>query len=139
MGASAQSQGRLCTICGARSSTGAGFLQVLRFPLPILIPQNAPYTTNTINQGWYHRSTSGCHTKWTRSHPISLIKEKKLKHENLEEEGRVFTSYWWLLLVAWTQQHSSTSRNKQPSTEPEKDYKNEINSQHLSSYYWQKE
>jgi hypothetical protein len=29
-------------ICGRQSGTGAGFLRVLRFPLPILIPPTAP-------------------------------------------------------------------------------------------------
>jgi hypothetical protein len=37
-----------------QSGTGAGFLQVFRFPLPILIPPNAPYSslirTGTIGQ-----------------------------------------------------------------------------------------
>jgi hypothetical protein len=31
-----------CGICGGRSGTVAGFLRVLLFPLPILIPTNAP-------------------------------------------------------------------------------------------------
>jgi hypothetical protein len=37
-----QSQVRSCGICGGQSVTGAGFLRVLRFPLPILIPPTAP-------------------------------------------------------------------------------------------------
>jgi hypothetical protein len=37
-----RSQIRACGICGGQSGTGAGFLRVLRFPLPILIPPTAP-------------------------------------------------------------------------------------------------
>jgi hypothetical protein len=33
---------RSCGICGGQSGTGAGFLQVLRFPLPIIIAPNSP-------------------------------------------------------------------------------------------------
>jgi hypothetical protein len=29
-------------ICGGQSGAGAGFLRVLRFPLPIFIPPNSP-------------------------------------------------------------------------------------------------
>jgi hypothetical protein len=36
--AQVRSQVRSCKICGGQSGTGAGFLRVLRFPLPILIP-----------------------------------------------------------------------------------------------------
>jgi hypothetical protein len=31
-------------ICGGQSSTGVGFLRVLRFPLPILIPPVDPHS-----------------------------------------------------------------------------------------------
>jgi hypothetical protein len=44
---------RSCGICGRRSGTGAGFLQVFRFPLSILIPQIVPYSSSgagTIGQ-----------------------------------------------------------------------------------------
>jgi hypothetical protein len=33
-----RAQVRSCGICGGQSGTGAGFLRILRFPLPILIP-----------------------------------------------------------------------------------------------------
>jgi hypothetical protein len=35
-----------CGICGGLSSTGAGFLRILRFPLPILIPPTAPHPSS---------------------------------------------------------------------------------------------
>jgi hypothetical protein len=44
---------RSCGICGRRSDTGAGFLRVLRFPLPIRIPPIAPHISSgagTIGQ-----------------------------------------------------------------------------------------
>jgi hypothetical protein len=33
---------RACGVCGELSGTGAGFLRVLRFPLPIMIPPISP-------------------------------------------------------------------------------------------------
>jgi hypothetical protein len=34
-----------CRICGGQSGTGAGFMRLLRFPLPILIPPTAPQSS----------------------------------------------------------------------------------------------
>jgi hypothetical protein len=36
-----QARVKSCGICGGQSGTGAGFLQALQFPLPILIPPTA--------------------------------------------------------------------------------------------------
>jgi hypothetical protein len=45
-----------CGICGGQSGAAAGFLQVLRFPVPIFIPQIAPESPSSIIWGWYNRS-----------------------------------------------------------------------------------
>jgi hypothetical protein len=61
---------RSCGICGGQSGTGAGFLRVLWFPLPIIITPIAPQSPSSINWGWYNRPVSGRSTKWTQSHPL---------------------------------------------------------------------
>jgi hypothetical protein len=43
-----RAQVRSCGICGGHSGSGAGFLRVLRFPLPILIPPTAPHSSSII-------------------------------------------------------------------------------------------
>jgi hypothetical protein len=40
-----------CGICGGQSSAGAGFLRVLRFPLPLFIPSIAPQVPSSIIWG----------------------------------------------------------------------------------------
>jgi hypothetical protein len=40
-----------------KNCTGAGFLQVLRFSLPILIPPTAPHSSSII-RGWCNRSVA---------------------------------------------------------------------------------
>jgi hypothetical protein len=62
-------------ICGGQSGTGAGFLRVLRFPLPVSIPPTAPHSSYII-RGWYNRPVSGRRTKWTHSHLSARIETK---------------------------------------------------------------
>jgi hypothetical protein len=57
-----RAQVRSCEISGGQSGTGAGFLRVLRFPLPIFIPPIAPHSQSTI-RGWYSGPISGQRTK----------------------------------------------------------------------------
>jgi hypothetical protein len=44
-----------CEICGGQRGAGAGFLQLLRFPLPIFIKPIAPQSPSSIIWGWYNR------------------------------------------------------------------------------------
>jgi hypothetical protein len=45
-----------CWICGGQSGTGAGFIRVLRFPLPTLIPPTAPCSSSII-RSWFNKPT----------------------------------------------------------------------------------
>jgi hypothetical protein len=47
-----RAQIRSCGICGGQSDAGAGFLRVLRFPLPTVTPPNTPQSSSII-RGWY--------------------------------------------------------------------------------------
>jgi hypothetical protein len=60
-----------CGVCGGQSGTGAGFLLVLRFALPIFIPPISPQSPSPIIRGWYNRPVSGRSTQ----SPTLLIKK----------------------------------------------------------------
>jgi hypothetical protein len=45
-----------CGICGGQSGTVAGFLRLLRFPLPIFISPIAPQSQSSIIWPWYNRT-----------------------------------------------------------------------------------
>jgi hypothetical protein len=77
---------RSCGICRGQSGTWAGFLRVVRFSLPIMIPPNVPYSP--IIWGWYNRQTSGRCTEWTQSHPTQRYK-KKASHPLPEDKQEV--------------------------------------------------
>jgi hypothetical protein len=71
-----RAQVKSCGIRGGQSGTWAGFLRVLRFPLPILIPPNVPLSSSII-RGWYNRPKSGRRTKWTQF--LTQFQETKKK------------------------------------------------------------
>jgi hypothetical protein len=49
--AKVRAQVTYCGIFGEQSDTGAGFLVVLRFPLPIIIPPTAPHSSSSSSSG----------------------------------------------------------------------------------------
>jgi hypothetical protein len=93
-----QFQVRSCGICGGQSGTGAGFLRVLRFPLPILIPPTAPHSP--IVRGWYNMPNSGRRNKWTQSHPTPKKFTKKrplMEHDStLDINQHVYSDWLWV-------------------------------------------
>jgi hypothetical protein len=59
-----------------KSGAEAGFLRVLRFPLPIFIPPISPQSPSSIIWGWYNRPVVAAVPKV----PHPLIKEKNICH-----------------------------------------------------------
>jgi hypothetical protein len=84
---------RSCWICGGQSGTGIGFLRLFRFPLPILIPPTARHSSSNI-WGWYNRSVSGRHAKWTVSpHPKKERKKGRKKVKLIACEFKLLGRY----------------------------------------------
>jgi hypothetical protein len=52
---------RSCGICRERSGTGADFLSILRFPLPILIPPTAPHSLINLSSDATYSRYCQCH------------------------------------------------------------------------------
>jgi hypothetical protein len=57
---------RSCGICGGQTGSGAGFLWVLQFPLPLII---------IIIRGWYKRTKGDQCGKWIQSPPTTRKKK----------------------------------------------------------------
>jgi hypothetical protein len=83
-----QARVQLCGICGGRSGTGAGFLRVLRFPLPIFIPPIAPQSPSSIIWGLYNRPE-------VTAVPRDLVPPHKIKKMGYAE------IWFWKLLCCW--------------------------------------
>jgi hypothetical protein len=72
-----QSQVWSSGICGGQSGAGAGFLRVLRFPLPIFITPIAPQSPTSIIWGWYNRPVVAAVPSGLSLTPLRIIKKIK--------------------------------------------------------------
>jgi hypothetical protein len=75
----ARVRARFCTcgICGGQSGSEAGFLWVLRFPLPNFIPPIAPQSPSSIIWGLYNRPAVTAVPSGLSLAPQSIIKRLK--------------------------------------------------------------
>jgi hypothetical protein len=67
-----------CGICGGQSGAGAGFLRVLRSPLPIFIPPIAPQSPSSIIWGLYNRPEVAAVPSALSPTPLIIIKNNTL-------------------------------------------------------------
>jgi hypothetical protein len=86
-------------ICDGRSGTGSGFLRVLRFPLPILIPPTAPHSSSSVIRSWRR-------TKWTQSHPTRKIIIKNSYVLSILFNLLLLLRRAVLLLLSWSRDHT---------------------------------
>jgi hypothetical protein len=64
-----------CGICGGQSGAEAGFLRVLRFPLPIFFHQLLPQPPSSIMWGLYNRSEVAAVPTGPSPTPLIIIKK----------------------------------------------------------------
>jgi hypothetical protein len=86
-------------ICGGESGTGADFLRVLRFPLPILIPPIALLSPSSIIWGCYNRPVVAAVPSGLSLTPLKIIKNRWLDNikMNLREIG--WGGMYWIGLA----------------------------------------
>jgi hypothetical protein len=65
-----------CGIWGGQSGAGAGFLRVLRFPLPIFISPISPQSPSSIIWGWYNRPVVAAVPSGLSLTPLTIINKK---------------------------------------------------------------
>jgi hypothetical protein len=85
---------RSCAICDEQRGTGADFLRVLGFPMPILNPPIAPHSSLSIIRGWF----SGLIVADIPS-GLSLIprqETKKKKYKNIRISGTTVKCESWM-------------------------------------------
>jgi hypothetical protein len=80
---------RSCGICGGQSGAGAGFLRVLRFPLPIFIPPISPQLPPSIIWGRCNRPVVAAVPSGLSLTPLTII--KKILFPNSRVGGPRFT------------------------------------------------
>jgi hypothetical protein len=71
---------RSCGICGGKSGIGAGFLRVLRFPLPIRIPPIAPQSLSSSIRSCAIGQAVAAVPSALKSHPMRKIPLLSIPH-----------------------------------------------------------
>jgi hypothetical protein len=97
---------------------GQGFFPILRFPLPILIPPNAPQSSSSIIRGCYNRRNSGRRTSGiSLTPPKDIIKKKTHKFPFSFPWRAVFACF---VLCSLTEYQNSSTNPNYPSVSARK-------------------
>jgi hypothetical protein len=86
-----------CGICGGQSGAGAGFLPVLRFPLPNFIPPTAPQSPSSIIWGLYNRPEMTAVPSGLSPTPVMIINKIIIIHHIL-----YYIFKTWFLIKHWS-------------------------------------
>jgi hypothetical protein len=98
---------RSCGIFGGPSSTGPGFLLVLRFPLPIFVPPIVRQSPSSIIWGWYNRrevdavpsGLSQSHPNKNNNNSLNLFIFRHFCLVSSKAEGKILTCCAEILAV----------------------------------------
>jgi hypothetical protein len=71
-----RARGRSCGICGGQSGTAAGFLRVLRIPLPIFTPPIVQQSPSSIIWDRYRRPVEAAEPSGLSLNPVRIIIKK---------------------------------------------------------------
>jgi hypothetical protein len=109
-----------CGICGGQSGSGAGFLRVLRFPLPICIPPTAPQSPSSIIWGWYNRKVVAAVPSGLSLTPLRIIKKSSGDGRSLFQETNLdgITVFFFAFPssgILETRKHRTMEKSKKPS------------------------
>jgi hypothetical protein len=69
-------------MCGGQSGAGAGFIRVLRFPLPIFIPPISPQSSSSIIWGLYNTPEVTAVPSELSPTPLIIIKNNNNNNNN---------------------------------------------------------
>jgi hypothetical protein len=102
-----------CGICSGHNGTGAGFLHVLRFPLPNFIPPSVPQSPSSIIWGWYNRPVvAAVASGLSLNKPKIIIINRPILRihigENWWPQLHTLMYFWhWNRRLAWVWQRST--------------------------------
>jgi hypothetical protein len=109
----AKIRSRSCGICGGQSGAGAGFLRVLRLPLPIFILPISPQSPSPIIWGWYNRPVVAA---------VPKVSQRKLKKKTHSGDFPNTGCWYRKRQIVWGMKTDNHATNQAPPPAPPLSY-----------------